>query len=111
MNISVTGRHVSITDPMKEYARDKFSKIDKYELRITDAHVIMDVEKYRQKAEVNLNGPHFSLHLEEVSDDMYKSIDTLIDKVEQKLRRLKDKFHDRKNRPVKDIEIEYTENQ
>ncbi|MCK4946774.1 MAG: ribosome-associated translation inhibitor RaiA [Candidatus Aureabacteria bacterium] len=106
MDITVTGRHVSVTEPMKEYAKEKFSKMDKFTLRINDSHVIMDIEKYRQKAEVTLNGPHFSFHMEEVSDDMYKSIDNLIDRIEEKLRRMKGKFHNRKAKSVKELEME-----
>jgi len=93
-NISVTGRHVDVTDAMKEYAWEKLEKVKKYFPRVIDIHIIMDTEKFRQKVEVNLQGNHFDFHATEVSEDMYSSIDKVMSKVERQLKKYKGKIQD-----------------
>ncbi len=68
-------------------------------MRIPEANVTLDVEKYRHRAEVNLHVNHSILTSKEESDDMYVSVDAAIDKVERMLRRYKTK-HSRKHQKV-----------
>lgn len=94
MRLTVTGRHVSITEAVKGYAEDKLNHIVDKHLpgRITKAHVIMDVEKYRQTVEVELHGPHANIYGKTASTDMYTSIDKVMDKIERQLVKYKSKF-------------------
>jgi putative sigma-54 modulation protein len=52
MNIIITGRHLDLTDNLKQYAEGKIKKFRKYLTNITEASIILSVEKYRHKAEV-----------------------------------------------------------
>ncbi|MBI5686165.1 MAG: ribosome-associated translation inhibitor RaiA [Verrucomicrobia bacterium] len=91
--ISVTGRHVSVTEAIKEYARKKLSHIGTDFPRILNAQVILDVEKYRHMAEVILHcNNHITIEAKEVSEDMYASIDQVIDKLTRQLRKAKSKI-------------------
>lgn len=91
--ISVTGRHVSVTEAIKEYARKKISHIGIDFPRILNAQVILDVEKYRHIAEVILHcNNHITIEAQEVSEDMYASIDQVIAKLTRQLRKAKTKI-------------------
>jgi len=91
--ISVTGRHVSVTEAIKEYARKKITHIGIDFPRILNAQVILDVEKYRHIAEVILHcNNHITIEAQEVSEDMYASIDQVVAKLTRQLRKAKTKI-------------------
>lgn len=105
MNITVTGRHVDITDSMKEHAKNKVLKLEKYAPGlILDAHIIMDIEKYRHIVEITLKGKTFTIHAKEETGDMYSSIDILISKLEKKLRSIKEKLQDHHKKSTQQAE-------
>lgn len=98
MDLSVTGRHVDVTPAMKDYAREKVKKCEKFRPEITSAHVVMDVEKkFRHKVEINVTAKrHINVHVEDVSEDMYKSIDNCLDKLSRQMRKHKGKIQHHK---------------
>ncbi len=105
MNITVTGRHVDITDAMKEHAKEKTLKLEKYAPNlILDAHIIMDIEKYRHIVEITLKGKTFTIHAKEETGDMYSAIDILISKLEKKIRSIKEKLQDHHKKSTQEAE-------
>lgn len=91
--IHVTGRHVDITPALKEYAQKKVEHLSPNYPRIQSAHVILSIEKHRQKAEFVLNcNNHIVIEAHETTDDMYASIDLSINKVLQQMRKHKTKL-------------------
>jgi putative sigma-54 modulation protein len=93
MQINVTGRHLSVTEPIKEYARKKLESIGLDFPKIIDAHVILDVQKYRQICEIILTCTnHIHIEAEEVSENMYASIDVCVDKLARQMRKYKTKI-------------------
>lgn len=100
MQVAVTFRHMGASDPLKEHAAERVERIKKYlhTQEFTDAHVILSIEKYRHKAEVNVAAHGLKMHGEESSDDMYNSIDRAVSKIEKQLRRYKDRLIARKPR-------------
>jgi len=98
MHISVTGRHVKITDSIKNYAYEQVEHdLAKYD-RIEDIHIILDIEKYRQIAEIVVQAKnHIRLEAEHSSEDMYVSIDNAIEKAGRQLHKLRDKIQDHKS--------------
>ena len=99
MQITVTGRHFEITDPLRQHIESKINKLDRYIDGITDVHVVLTVEKHRHIAEINLQVNGSLLRGLEEKHDMYQAVDTVIDKIERQVRRHKDKGTDRKGRP------------
>ena len=99
MSIEVTGRHVSITDSMRDYATQKAQKTVAEFRQVEKVHVILDVQKYRQIAEVVIMGQHsFRFEAKEESDDMYASIDLVTDKVSHHLQKIHGKVIDKHKR-------------
>jgi putative sigma-54 modulation protein len=88
--IQVTGRHVSVTDAMKEYCRRRLAGLHLDYPKIIEVQMILDVEKYRHMAEVILHcSNHITLEASTESDDMYASIDQVVDKIARQMRKYK----------------------
>lgn len=91
MNITVTGRHLNVSDSMRDYAEKKIKKLEKHFNQMIDAHIILAVEKLDHKAEVVMNGDGVQFHGKEKAADLYSSIDLLFEKMEKQVRRYKEK--------------------
>ena len=88
MKLSLTGRHVEITDPLREHIEKKMGKLDSYSDHIIDARIVLSVEKYRQFAEITISGRNnMRLRSREATEDMYASIDKAVEKIERQLQR------------------------
>ncbi|MCB1214252.1 MAG: ribosome-associated translation inhibitor RaiA [Deltaproteobacteria bacterium] len=97
MNVHVTFRHLASSQSLREHVIEKLDKFKKYLHDPIDVNVVLSVEKIRQIAEINLHAKDFQAHAIEESPDMYSSIDLVINKMEQQLRKHKDKIKDHKN--------------
>lgn len=98
MQVSVTFRHMAPTGALKDFASDKVARIEKYISTPTDAHVVLSVEKHMHKAEINMHANGMRLRGEDMSDDMYASIDRAVTKIERQLHRYRDKLASHKAR-------------
>ena len=97
MSIEVTVRHMDAKGNIQEYARRKAEAIVEDFPKVEYVHVILDVEKHRQIAEVFAQSKrHVRVEAREMSDDMIASIDKAIAKVDKQLRKVSDKLHDHK---------------
>lgn len=92
MQVTVTGRNIEMTDALKKYAEEKVQRVKKYTNTAIDAHVILTVEKFRQRAEVIINTNGFKIRGEEETEDMYSSIDKVMSKIERQVRKHKEKI-------------------
>lgn len=93
MQINVTGRHVNVTEAIRDYARKKLESIAIDFPKVIDAHVILDVEKYRHRCEIILVcTQHIHIEAHEESNDMYASIDLCVDKLARQMRKYKTKI-------------------
>jgi len=91
--VKVTGRHVSITEAIKNYALSKVEHLHLDYPRIIEAHVILDVEKHRHFAEIILHCTnHITIEASHETDDMYASIDGVAAKTAQQMRKYKTKI-------------------
>jgi putative sigma-54 modulation protein len=108
--IKVTGRHVSITDAIRQYAVKKIEGLHLDYPRIIEAQVILDVQKIRQIAEVILHcANHITIEASSDTTDMYASIDEVAAKIGQQMRKYKTKLM-RQHRPRRG-EIKHVEEQ
>ncbi len=94
MQINISGHHLDITDALRDYVNQKINKAVRHYDHITDASVMLSVEKHRQKAEANLRFSGGEVFAQEESDDMYASIDSIADKIDRQLVKHKEKQQD-----------------
>jgi len=108
MQISITGRHVELTDPLKDYVNEKLQHLKHSFDHVVDVHVVLSVEKFRQRCEVTIQANGVNIHGSEETEDMYASIDGVVDKLSRqlkryraKLRKHQDQHGQRKGREIK----------
>lgn len=98
MQISLTGRHVSVTDSIKNHAEEKVSKLLKFYDRIQSIEVILDHESGLNKVEVIIEAEQRNTFVaQESHEDMYAAVDLVVDKLERQLIRHKERHRDRKH--------------
>lgn len=111
MNINITFRHLDATDAIKDHVEGKLEKFKKYLIRPIDVHVILEVEKIRQKCEITLQAKDFSAVAHEESEDMYASIDNAVHKLERQMQKHKEKIkHHKGHTPIHDVTSEEVDN-
>ncbi|MFQ5988526.1 MAG: ribosome hibernation-promoting factor, HPF/YfiA family [Candidatus Methylomirabilales bacterium] len=98
MQIFLTGRNLEMTEALRRYAEEKVGRLQKYVDKITSAHIILSLQKYRQIAEVTLRVRDLTIRGEESTEDLYSSIDLVMEKLERQLQRYKGKIASHGNR-------------
>jgi len=92
MQVSITGRHVDLTDPLKAYVNDKLGHLKHSFDHVVDVHVVLTVEKHRQRCEINMAANGITIHAKHETDDMYAAIDGVVDKLNRQLKRYRAKL-------------------
>ncbi|MCX8070194.1 MAG: ribosome-associated translation inhibitor RaiA [Thermodesulfovibrionales bacterium] len=92
MNIIVNGRHLEITEALRNYAVEKIGKFEKFLSNINEAVVTLSVEKYRHKAEVLLKVDGVMIQAEGTTGEVYSAIDGVVEKLEKQVLRHKEKM-------------------
>ena len=92
MQISLTGHHVDITDALKSYVDNKFERLGRHFDNVTNVHVILSIEKMRQKAEATMHVNGANVFADSVHEDMYAAIDVLTDKLDRQVIKHKEKL-------------------
>jgi len=95
MKIIIVGRNIEVTDGLRSAIEDKLGKLDKYFKPDTEVHVTLSVEKERQKIEVTIPVKGSIIRSEQVSSDMYVSIDLVEEVIERQLKKYKNKIIDK----------------
>ena len=86
MNISITFRQMDASAAIKRYAREKVAKLQKFLRQPMTAKVTLSLDKLRHVAETRISSGGAHLEAREKGDDMYASIDRVIDKLERQIR-------------------------
>lgn len=94
MNLNISGHHVDLTPPLREYVLSKLKRIERHFDHLISAEVVLTVDKLEQKAEATIHASGANLHAQAKNDDMYAAIDQLADKLDQQTRRHKEKRRD-----------------
>lgn len=92
MQISLTFNKFDSSDPLKSYVNKKLSRLDKLFDSPTEANVVLSVEKLRNIAEISLKSNGLNIHAKDESDNMYATIDVLVDKVKAQIIKSKEKL-------------------
>lgn len=91
MQINLTGHHVEITHSLRDYVDSKFAKLERHFDQINNVYVVLTIEKTTQVAEATLHIKGGEVHAKSENKDMYASIDTLIDKLDRQILKVKGK--------------------
>lgn len=93
MNIMITGRHMEMTDALKAYIETGLGKLKTHFDKVIDVDVVLDVEKRRHIAEINLHANGVRIHGKESSQDMYASVDAVLAKLDKQVKKYKDRIN------------------
>jgi putative sigma-54 modulation protein len=99
LDVTISGRHVDVTDAMRDHAREQVAKLERHSSHLMRATVTLAIEGERHLAEVIgvIRGKSDVVGKHE-SHDMYLSIDQAAAKVERQLQKLEAKYHDHRGR-------------
>lgn len=92
MQLNLTGQHVDITDSLRDHVNNKFEKLSRHFDHMTNVHIILSIEKDRQKAEATIHASGADIFASEEGDNMYAAIDSVITKIDRQMGKLKDKI-------------------
>jgi putative sigma-54 modulation protein len=101
MEIMVTFRRMEPVESLRVYAQEKLSKLKKYLDTPIEAHVVLEVEKFRHIADVTVNVDGSTIKGVEETEDMYSAIDQVMDKIEIQVKRHRSKIRERRQEAPK----------
>ena len=96
MRFIISGKNIAVTEGLKTAVEDKLSKLERYFTPETEINVTLSVEKERQKIEVTIPVKGNIIRSEQVSNDMYVSIDLVEEIIERQLKKYKNKLINQK---------------
>ena len=94
MQLNVSGHHVNVTDSLRGYVESKIERLERHFDLVSNVHCILSVEKLRHKAEAKVNVNGDTIFAETTDQDMYAAIDGLVDKLDRRVRKHKEKMVD-----------------
>jgi putative sigma-54 modulation protein len=109
MRLKITGRNIELTEGLKAAVEDRLSRLDKYFNDDTIIDVTMSVEKDRQKIEVTIPIKGGIIRSEQVSSDMYVSIDLVEETIERQLKKYRHKLITKQQNAENDFRREFIE--
>ncbi len=94
MQINLSGHHLDITPALRTYVATKLKRIARHFDHVLTVHVVLSVEKERNRAEANLQLQRGNLFADAEHNDMYAAIDKLLDKLDRQVKKHKEKLSD-----------------
>ncbi len=93
MDIIISGRHIELTDELRQYTEEKFSAFaDEYH-KLTHLRIVFAMERGWHLVEAHISGKHIDMEAKSRTRDMYASIDETFDKLQRQLRKHLEKVH------------------
>ncbi len=96
MHVTVTFRHMESSDALRKYAEEKSERLNKFLNEPIEIHWVLSVEKIRHIADTTVVANGATIKAQSDTQDMYSSIDTVVDKLEKQVRKHKEKTRDHK---------------
>ncbi|MBU0639710.1 MAG: ribosome-associated translation inhibitor RaiA [Planctomycetes bacterium] len=98
MQVTVSARHIGVTEAQKSYCQEKASRLERFYNRIQSIEVVLDGNAGKHTAEVIVHTERSQPFVaKEENEDLYAAIDILVDKIERQLRDHKEKLRNRKH--------------
>lgn len=101
MQVHITGRHVEITEAIREHIYGKVERTLVDFSRIEDVRIVLDLQKREHFTEVLVQGKNIHVEGKSSSENMFTSIDEALEKAEHQLRKLRQKVQDHHHHPEK----------
>jgi putative sigma-54 modulation protein len=92
MQLNVSGHHVEVTEAMRGYVESKIERLERHFDMVSDIHCILTVEKLRHKAEAKVKVNGGTIYADSIEEDMYAAIDGLVDKLDRRVKKHKEKL-------------------
>lgn len=103
MAVNFTARHFSITPEIKKQCERRTKHIEKLLGYPVEVNLILSVEKYRHKVDINVKAKGVTLNGVEETQDMLSSLGVAFDNIEKRVKKEKEKFRERKRRKNKEV--------
>lgn len=98
MLVTVSSRHMTVSEPLKQYAEQKAGKLHKYYDRIQEIEVVFDAGKDTTRVEMIVNAEHNNMFIANHDEgDAYACVDQCVHKLERQLSEHKKKYRNRKH--------------
>jgi putative sigma-54 modulation protein len=94
MQLNISGQHIEVTDSLRDHVNKKFEKLTRHFDHVTNVHVVLTVEKQRQKAEATVHVSGADLFASDENENMYTAIENLVAKLDRQIIKHKDKMTD-----------------
>lgn len=104
--ISIMGKHIEITNPIRAYVEEKIGKIESLSTHIIDIKVSLDVQKLNHSVDIIMKFSHFKIKVHAITEDLYSSIDKAFGRLYTKLRKWKSRIQDHHAKGVSVTEME-----
>lgn len=113
MNIVVSGKHVELTDALKQYAHEKFGKLQNYFENILHIAITLSVTQTKakeegQSCEVTLSASGIVLRAHETAQDLYAAIDLCVDKMERQIKKYNEKLKERVKHKGREVQATHS---
>jgi putative sigma-54 modulation protein len=105
MQLTITGHHIDVTDSMQQYVKEKTDKLTRHFDQVLTIQVILEVQKLTHKAEANLHVSGNHLFADATSNDMYSSIDLLVEKLDRQIMKHKAKKNGHNRQEATDLKL------
>ncbi len=103
--IYILGKHIEVTDALRNYVWEKLLRIERITDQIIDVHVVLDAQKLEKTCSILMNFIRFQIKVQVGKDNMYEAIDKAVDRVVKLIRRYKTKLQSYRNKHLSTVDI------
>ncbi len=96
IKVDITARHIDLSDEIREYAKSRFSKLEKFHLKVKEVRLVVDSDHGMPSLEVIADAKHTTFVVHVDHKDLRALIDRAVDKLTKQMRRYKEKLEDKK---------------
>lgn len=101
----IQGKHIEVTDALRNYVWEKLSRIERIAEHIIDVHVVLDAQKLEKTCSILMNFIRFQIKVQAGKDNMYEAIDKAVDRVTKLIRRYKTKLQSYRSKHLSTVDI------